>query len=58
MEAVKKFAVDGVMGVVAHPFVPYMVISDGVAQSKPQGPRVRRSEGSGRSLSSRSLLQM
>ena len=26
MEAVKKFAVDGVMGVVAHPFVPYMLI--------------------------------
>lgn len=26
MEAVKKFAVDGVMGVVTHPFVPYMLV--------------------------------
>lgn len=26
MEALKKFAVDGVMGVIAHPFVPYIVV--------------------------------
>jgi hypothetical protein len=26
MEAVKKVALDGVMSVVAHPFVPYMLI--------------------------------
>jgi len=26
MEVVKKFAVDGVMGVLGHPFVPYIVV--------------------------------
>jgi hypothetical protein len=26
MEAVKKFAVDGVMGVIGHPFVPYILV--------------------------------
>lgn len=26
MEAVKKFAVDGVMGVIGHPFVPYLLV--------------------------------
>jgi len=26
MEVVKKFAVEGVMGVLGHPFVPYIVL--------------------------------
>lgn len=26
MEVVKKFAVDGVMGVIGHPFLPYIVV--------------------------------
>ena len=26
VEALKKFAVDGVMGVIGHPFVPYILV--------------------------------
>jgi len=33
MEAVKKFAVDGVMGVLGHPFVPYLLVLGALLRS-------------------------
>jgi hypothetical protein len=33
MEGVRKFATDGVMGVAAHPFLPYILVLIGLLRS-------------------------